>query len=202
MGIDRTVRWKPWSGEGLDHLRITQGLERIGVVGFATRESDGQRLGTGYTIVLNIGWEVQSLSLWWSRGDARGFDRSPARRFDHSPDGWASFEFSRKGWIPSDPLADPSTFGTCTDVDLFCTPFTNTLPIRRLNLKVGERSDIEVMHFSIPDLHPKVAHQRYTRLSERRYLYEDATFDFSAELEVDEDGLVLDYPGLFRRVPD
>jgi hypothetical protein len=43
--------------------------------------------------------------------------------------------------------------------------------------------------------------QAYTRLSDRRYLFEnlDGT-GFRAELPVDEEGIVLDYPQLFRRV--
>src|SRR6185436_5423923 len=44
--------------------------------------------------------------------------------------------------------------------------------------------------------------QAYTRLADRFYLFEnlDGT-GFRAELPVDEDGIVLDYPDLFRRVP-
>ena len=39
------------------------------------------------------------------------------------------------------------------------------------------------------------------RLGERLYLFENLDGSgFSAELPVDEDGLVLDYPDLFRRV--
>ena len=44
--------------------------------------------------------------------------------------------------------------------------------------------------------------QAYTRLADRRYLFE--TLDgsgFRAELPVDDDGIVVDYPDLFRRVP-
>jgi uncharacterized protein len=44
--------------------------------------------------------------------------------------------------------------------------------------------------------------QRYLRLAERLWRFElvDDPDGFNAELEVDEDGLVLDYPGLFQRV--
>ena len=43
--------------------------------------------------------------------------------------------------------------------------------------------------------------QAYTRLGERLYLFENLDGGgFSAELPVDEDGIVLDYPALFRRV--
>jgi hypothetical protein len=42
--------------------------------------------------------------------------------------------------------------------------------------------------------------QGYTRLGDRRYLYENLEGSgFRAELPVDEDGVVLDYQGVFRR---
>ena len=42
----------------------------------------------------------------------------------------------------------------------------------------------------------------YTRLADRLYLFENLDgSDFRAELAVDADGVVLDYPDLFRRLP-
>jgi hypothetical protein len=37
-------------------------------------------------------------------------------------------------------------------------------------------------------------------LAPGRFRFESPAFDFTADLTVDEDGLVIDYPGLFRRV--
>ena len=54
---------------------------------------------------------------------------------------------------------------------------------------------------SAPELTVRPMRQGYTRLAERRYLYESLEGSgFKAELEVDEDGLVIDYEGVFRRV--
>ncbi|MFP4903215.1 putative glycolipid-binding domain-containing protein, partial [Paraburkholderia sp. BR14261] len=36
---------------------------------------------------------------------------------------------------------------------------------------------------------------------DREYRYEGIIRDFTANLRVDEDGLVIDYPTLFRRLP-
>ena len=41
--------------------------------------------------------------------------------------------------------------------------------------------------------------QRYTRLGDRLWRYEGLFRDFVADLAVDDMGLVLDYPQLFRR---
>lgn len=90
----------------------------------------------------------------------------------------------------------------CTDVDISATPFTNSLPIRRLRLARNERRLIRVAYLRLPDLSLVAVDQAYTCLEpDRLYRYEALFRDFSAELPVDEHGLVRDYPSLFRRCP-
>jgi hypothetical protein len=88
-------------------------------------------------------------------------------------------------------------------VDVSETPFTNTLPIRRLGLASGEYADISVAYFDGTELQPWPEPQRYTCLEkgEGGGLYRFVSLDggFTADLAVDADGLVVDYPGLFRR---
>lgn len=83
------------------------------------------------------------------------------------------------------------TLKGCTDVDLGCTPSTNTLPIRRLRLGVGASQTIQAAWVRFPELSVAKAAQTYTRLDEFTYRYESGTF--SAELVVDDDGLVASY---------
>jgi hypothetical protein len=52
-----------------------------------------------------------------------------------------------------------------------------------------------------PNLTLQPQSQAYTRLADRLYLFENLDGSgFRAELPLDEDGIVLDYPSLFRRV--
>ena len=92
----------------------------------------------------------------------------------------------------------------CIDADLTATPFTNTLPIRRLEWQCGVPIDLKVAYITLPSLHLSVERQRYTCLvdtsAERRFRFESIGSDFTAEIQVDSDGLVIDYPGLYRRV--
>ena len=88
----------------------------------------------------------------------------------------------------------------CTDVDLVSTPFTNTLPIRRLGLEPGQSADVRVAWIDHDTLQVAPVRQRYTRLEDRRWRYESLETGYDAELEVDEHGLVLDYPDEFRRI--
>ena len=89
----------------------------------------------------------------------------------------------------------PPGYEDCVDVDLSFTPATNTLPIRRLGLSVGEEKEIAVAWLVWPELRFERAVQRYARLGEDRYRYTQD--DFEAELKVDEQGLVLEYEGLW-----
>jgi hypothetical protein len=79
----------------------------------------------------------------------------------------------------------------CTDVDLGCSPSTNTLPIRRLRLGVGASQTIKAAWLRFPELTVVKAAQTYTRLDEFTYRY--ASGDFAADLTVDDDGLVTSY---------
>jgi hypothetical protein len=52
-----------------------------------------------------------------------------------------------------------------------------------------------------PDLTFRPQSQAYTRVGERLYLFESLDGSgFKAQLPVDEDGVVIDYPDLFRRI--
>jgi uncharacterized protein len=70
----------------------------------------------------------------------------------------------------------------------------------------GESSEIAVVYVDVPPMRVEASRQRYTCLERRNggglYRYEDrGTFrGFTADLPVDADGLVLDYPGIFRRI--
>ncbi|MEM7030325.1 MAG: putative glycolipid-binding domain-containing protein [Chloroflexota bacterium] len=91
-------------------------------------------------------------------------------------------------------------FEGCIDVDLGITPATNTLPIRRLNLAIDESAEVFATWVRFPQLSTDVLSQKYTRLSETRYRYESRRGAFVTEFEVDSQGLVLTYPGLWERV--
>jgi hypothetical protein len=79
----------------------------------------------------------------------------------------------------------------CTDVDLGCSPSTNTLPIRRLSLGTGASKTIQAAWLRFPELTIVKAAQTYTRIDEFTYRYKSGTFE--ADLTVDDDGLVAAY---------
>jgi len=87
----------------------------------------------------------------------------------------------------------------CNDIDLAVTPATNTVAIRRLNLQVGRSAAITAAWVKFPELTIQPLSQHYTRLGKDIYRYESNT-GFSAEILVDDLGLVTAYPGGWERI--
>ena len=87
------------------------------------------------------------------------------------------------------------------DVDLSGSPLTNTLPIRRLGLfkaDTGVAHRLNIAWVLLPSLEVIQADQIYTPLGDGRVRYASETF--STDLTCDDDGFVIDYPGLARRL--
>jgi hypothetical protein len=100
-----------------------------------------------------------------------------------------------------EPMA---TLSGCIDVDIYASPFTNTLAIRRLALKPGQAESIQAAFVTLPDLIAVPVPQRYTlRTADQNgalYHYEGLDTGFEADLPVDSDGLVINYPGIANRI--
>jgi hypothetical protein len=92
----------------------------------------------------------------------------------------------------------------CHDVDIRVTPFTNTLPIRRLALAPGASAELRVGYITVPDLSIRPVRQRYTCLARSEsggiFRYDSLDSGFRADLTVDAHGLVVEYPGIWMRV--
>lgn len=98
-------------------------------------------------------------------------------------------------WVQND--VECVAVAGCIDVDLGFSPSTNTLPIRRLGLDVGQSAVVRAAWLPFPLFELRVLEQRYTRTGPRTYMYESGTF--RAELDVDELGAISTYSGLWQR---
>jgi hypothetical protein len=90
-------------------------------------------------------------------------------------------------------------FNGCIDIDISLTPFTNTLPIRRLQLQPHQIQEIQVLYCDLLKMQMMPVRQQYTCLSATEYHYENIPKDFEANIQVDGSGFVVDYPSLFVR---
>jgi hypothetical protein len=189
--MDRTVLWSRWENNCIELLHIWDGRTSVQASSMIIGLIEGAPLRVSYRITCNLRWQVRDVHILKLLDSGENL-QSLNLMCDtdgrwHTPSGDAL------------PFLDG-----CTDVDLLVTPFTNTLPIRRLKLQPGESAEIKVAYVDFPTLKINPARQRYTNLGMidgvQCYKYENADMSFEAVLPVDKDGFVLDYPGLFRRI--
>lgn len=96
---------------------------------------------------------------------------------------------------------DAQALSGCLDVDLEWSPSTNTLPLRRLPLgPANPAASVDAAWIRFPALTVERLHQEYTHVAPGRVRYALASGSFSAELSVDDEGLVIDYGDLWRRL--
>jgi len=88
----------------------------------------------------------------------------------------------------------------CDDVDISITPFTNTLAINRLKLATGESKITNVLYIDLEMRKIKPVQQQYTHLGPGHYRYASMDSGFTAEIHVDSQNLVLDYPDIWKRL--
>ena len=182
--MTRAISWTRIGDDehGLEHLLLDDGSADGLVIAV---DEDRRPFRLAYRLTWDASWRVRDARLSVTT-------QHDTRTLELQSDG--------KGqWHDGEARALPELDG-CVDIDIWPTPFTNTLPLRRDPMAVGERRVFVVAWVAAPELTVRPARQAYTRLAERRYRFESLDSDFSAELVVDADDLVLDYEGLFRRV--
>ena len=87
----------------------------------------------------------------------------------------------------------------CVDLDLNFSPSTNLLPIRRLNLVVGEEMEVRAAWLRFPSFKLEPLSQLYRCIEETRYRYESGGGSFVTELRVNAEGFVTKYPNLWEQ---
>ena len=86
----------------------------------------------------------------------------------------------------------------CIDLDLNFSPSPNLLPIRRLDLAVGQEMEVRVAWLGFPSFILEPLVQRYRRIDEISYRYESAGGSFVTELRVNAEGFVTKYPNIWE----
>ncbi|WP_431099348.1 putative glycolipid-binding domain-containing protein [Polaromonas aquatica] len=184
----RTICWLPtWNsaseGVGLEHLLLTHGTADS-VVLAVNEDSEPFRLV--YRLQWDDAWQLRSADFSLAKG---GANLSLNLRTD-----------GKGHWQDGEGRSLVELDG-CMDIDIWPTPFTNSFPILRQPMAIGERRTFRMAWVCGPDLTVKPQPQAYTRIKDRLYLFESLDGSgFKAELPVDGEGIVLDYPELFQRV--
>lgn len=182
--MKRQIVWKGLFYQMMEYCSMDTSGTDIRINGTIVGFGEDTPFSVSYDIIADRAWHMSGLEMAIERdGDCSWI--SLHRDINGQ---WSQTGHTRNEW------------DHCIDVDISLTPFTNTLPIRRLNIPIGERVQVDALYINVFKNEIKPVTQFYTRLSENRYLYEGVLKDFKAEITVDNDGLVTDYPGIFSSV--
>ena len=188
----QALLWRRVDVPGTEHFRLWQTPDGPRLEGTVVTEFDGVPLAVRYAVACSAVWETRAVQVEVESG-------AENRTLELAAEGAGTGAGAGSGewWVNGRRVGE---LAGCEDVDLGITPSTNTLPIRRLALGVGEEREVTAAWVRFPDLAVIAFPQRYTRVADGRYRYESRGGDFTADLETDELGLVVNYSGLWERV--
>lgn len=172
----RTIVWARIDGKGMELATLSPAVRGYTMEGTAIVVSDATPFVIRYAIELDDGWQTRRVRIDGNRAS----------------EPFQIELLAENGVWRRNGEALPQ-FDGCVDIDLGFSPSTNTLPIRRCAAAADERVDVAAVWLRFPELTLERLEQSYERMSERSYLYRSAT-GFEATIEVDGDGLVLNYP--------
>jgi hypothetical protein len=170
-----TARWQRWDNDGDETLTLrweNEAWTATGDVGFEA---------ITYVLRLSPMWHVRQFLLFRDLAE---------------PDLWLGTDGSGR-WGEMNGAHRQDIDG-CLDLHLGCTPFTTSVPIRRLQLDIGDAAEIPVATIDVETLGVVPARHRYERLSLRHWRHTDQ-HHVVTEFDIDEFGLVCDLPNRFRR---
>jgi uncharacterized protein len=182
----RTVIWKPVDYQGIEYLTLRERDTGVEIESVVVGVENQTAFRVDYHLKCDPAYSVREVAL-------RVTDRGQLHLTADERGRWFDGDGQR--------LAE---FDACLDIDIVATPFTNTLPIRRIKWQPGQTETLNMVYISIPQMTLQVDQQRYTYVEKTAngelYRFEQLSTGFTVLLPVDRDGLVIDYPELFSRV--
>ena len=121
MSTPVVARWQNWDGKGIEHLVLREGAREVVVESVVVGSADGAPFALRYRIRCDKAWRVRSAEIAMV---------GEKRKIEIAGDG-------KGNWLDASgkPLRK---LNGAIDIDLSASPFTNTLPIRRLKLRTGQ----------------------------------------------------------------
>ena len=182
---ERPILWQRLDVPGHDAATLRETESGSELRGMAVFQEEGRPTALHYSVRCDAEW----------------------RTTEGTVDGWCGarpvelrFVRSHGGDWTLNGVPCPAVAG-CADLDLNFTPATNLMPLRRLNLPLGQAAEVRSAWLEWPAGILKPLTQRYVRRSATEYDYEadlPGAPKFVGVLRVEPGGWVLDYAGLWQ----
>jgi len=175
MSLDKTIRWRGLDPVTLEHCHVISTARDTRIRGTIITPT----YGLFYRIKLDDSEVVRTVKL----------ERSDGQVLELFSDGAGNW---------SDDRAEPlSALKGCVDIDIWPTPLTNSLPIWRASWIDDAPQRFAMAWIDADEMTVRRSEQVYTRLDASHFRFQSG--DFDRVLQIDADGLVVSYPGLFER---
>jgi hypothetical protein len=171
-----TARWQTWDGRHDETVTLRWENEGWTATGEVEREA------VTYVLRLSATWHVRQFLLF------RDLDE---------PDLWLGTDGNAR-WGEVNGAWRTDLAG-CTDIDLSCTPFPTTIPLRRLQLDVGDHTDVTAAVVDVETLAVLPVVRRLARVGPGRYTTTDLATGTVRQFDVDRYGLAHDLADEYRR---
>lgn len=181
----KTLIWKGIAYQSLEYFNLKENNENYIVESRIIGSYKKQIYNVSYNLTIDKNWTIQEFNIESEVNTVK--NRLIGKKLQNN-------------WEINNAI-DPG-FKDFIFIDISLTPFTNTLPINHSHIPKGGSQEIKVIYIDVLNNIIKPAPQLYTRISEDQYRYENLLSDFKADILVDENGLVVNYPGLFEKMEE
>lgn len=181
----RTLIWKGITYQSLEYFNLKESNENYIVESRIIGSYKEQIYNVKYNLTIDNNWKIQEFNIESEVNSVK--NKLTGKKLQNN-------------WKINNVI-NPD-FKDFIFIDISLTPFTNTLPINHLQIPEGNSQEIKVIYIDVLNNIIKPVPQLYTRISMDQYRYENLTSDFKADILVDKNGLVVNYPGLFEKTEE
>lgn len=184
----RHIVWQRWEEPGIEHLYLREENDQVIADGMIVGVIDDQLMRLRYEVQCDLAYQFQTVHVQM----LQPFQRTLMLTRSHEGI-----------WRDGEQKILPDLAGAF-EIDLTVSPFTNTLPIRRLHPAIDQPVEIVVAYIDLPAFTIRPERQLYTLIrtssTDNTYRFEQSSIEYTQDIRVDSQGYVIDYPGLFQRV--
>lgn len=180
--LNRTILWRGIQWRGHEACRVYSSGNEWRLEGTAVFADEGRPCRLSYLVACDSSWNtLNGVVTGWLDGDVVNFE---------------ILVDAERRWTMNGVYR--AEVNGCVDLDLNFSPSTNLLPIRRLNLAMGEQAEVKAAWLRFPGFELETLTQIYTRVDEFRYRYSSHDGEFVAEITVNDVGFATNYSGLWE----